>query len=616
MKLLPLDQLGPRELPGHHVRFGFLLPWISADDGNRLFVKIIHEDDQFLQRIPPKRFPLSHSLHPDYGDFWNGEIPIQESDRAIPTSAWGKEGRYVYRYELESPLLTKPLDWIVDPFARESGVGRQSAFTLGYQDHTWGAIEATWKTPALNDLIAYEIMLHEFSVDIKGAFQKLPYLHDLGINCLEIMPVANVDRSIDWGFETIGPFGLDERFGKRKDLQEFIEAAHEHGIAVILDMIYGHTGKHFAYEYVYRKLQYDQNPFMGPFASDMFGPSTDYHRKLTQDFYLTVNHYWLANYHVDGIRYDCVPNYYDGFTGVGYSNLVYNTYKKIKETNGADHWQRFFHHDQINLIQCAEQLERPVEIVEKTYSNCTWQNETLNAATEIVEGQFGGLHNLGMRLGLLGYPEKATHNDDVLTKTALQYLENHDHPRFICLFGTNSLYGDVFKEGKRENWFKLQPYAIGVLLGKGVPMLWQGQEIVENYDVPDRGPARIGTLRPVRWEQFYTDEGQSTIRLYRTLIALRNAENVFRRGNFFFINNWGEHQSKGLLLYKRQLGNKFALVALNFSGDDQTIDYTFEMGGDYHEQLHHEDNLMNLAAGQMQALTIPSNYGRVWLRNT
>lgn len=615
MNLLPLDQLGPRELPGHHVQFGFLLPWVSVNDGNKLFVKIIHEEDQFLQRIPPKRFPLSHSIHPDYGDFWNGEIVIQESDRAIPTSAWGKEGRYVYRYELESPLLTDPLDWIVDPFARENGVGRQSAFTLGYQDHAWGAIEDTWKTPALNDLIAYEIMLHEFSVDIKGALQKLPYLRDLGINCLEVMPVANVDRSIDWGFETIGPFGLDERFGKRKDLQEFVEAAHEQGIAVILDMIYGHAGEHFAYEYVYSKLRYDQNPFMGPFAKDMFGPSTDYRRKFTRDFYFTVNHYWLERYHVDGIRYDCVPNYYDGFTGVGYSNLVYHTYKKIKETNGADHWHRFFHNDQFNLIQCAEQLESPIEIVEKTYSNCTWQNETLNASKGIVNGQFGGLHKLGMQLGLWGYPEKATHNRDVLTKTALHYLENHDHPRFICFFGTNPLYQDVFKEGKRENWFKLQPYAIGLLLAKGIPMLWQGQEIVENYDVPDSGPARIGTLRPVRWEKFYTEEGQSMIQLYRKLIALRKEETVFRNGSFFFINNWDQHQSKGLLLFKRQLEHKFALVALNFSGYNHTIDYMFEIGGDYLEQLHQEDNLLNLAPGQVKAITIPSNYGRVWLVN-
>jgi maltooligosyltrehalose trehalohydrolase len=614
MNLIPLDQLGAHEQPNLHVRFGFLLPWVSAANGNRLFVKIIHEDDQFLQQIPPKRFELSHSLHPVYGDFWSTEVHIQIADRAVPASAWGSKGRYVYRYELESPLLTVPLDWIVDPFAREAGIGRQSAFTLGYQDHVWKMSEESWKTPALKDLIAYEIQLHEFAGDLKGALQRLPYLHDLGINCLEIMPVANVHRSIDWGFETIGPFALDERFGKRKDLQEFIEAAHEQGIAVMLDMIYGHTGEHFAYQYVYSKLNYHENPFMGPFAQDMFGPSTDYQRQFTRDFYLTVNHYWLDRYHADGIRYDCVPNYYDGFTGKGYSNVVFNTYEKIKASNGVGHWQRFFHNNQINLIQCAEQLEVPVEIVEKTYSNTTWQNETLNGAKEVIGGNFGALHNFGMRLGLWGYPEKATHSADVLTKTALQYLENHDHSRFICFFGTHNLYKDVFKEGDRDNWYKIQPYAIGLLLAKGIPMLWQGQEILENYDVPDSGPARIGILRPVRWEYFYTQPGKSMIWLYRKLIAIRNKEEVFRQGSYFFFDNWNQHQSKGLLFFKRQLGNVIALVALNFSDEDHSVHFSFDVGGDFNEQIHGEDHILNVLPGEVRNLAVPSNYGRMWLK--
>ena len=52
MQLLPLDRLGPHELPGNQLQFGFLLPWVSSANGNRLFVKLIHEDDQFLQQVP------------------------------------------------------------------------------------------------------------------------------------------------------------------------------------------------------------------------------------------------------------------------------------------------------------------------------------------------------------------------------------------------------------------------------------------------------------------------------------------------------------------------------------------------------------------------------------
>ena len=613
MKLLPLNELGPRELPNNRVRFGFLLPWVSAANGNSLFVKVIHETDQFLQAILPKRFPLAHSMHPVYGDFWSGEITIDPADRPTPNSAWGTPGRYVYRFELESPLLPHPLDWIIDPYAREYGIGRQSAFTLGYQDHVWGPIEHTWKTPALQDLIAYEIMLHEFATDLQGAYAKLPYLQDLGVNCLEIMPVANVARTVDWGFEPVGPFGLDERFGKRKDLQRFVQAAHEHGTAVILDMIYGHTGRNFAYERVYSKLHYAENPFMGSYAKDMFGPSTDYRREFTRDFFFTVNHYWLDRYHVDGIRYDCVPNYYEGFMDLGYSNLVYHAYQKVKETNGSGHWQRFFHGGGIHLIQCAEQLEGPVEIVEKTYSNCTWQNGTLNAAKDVAAGQFGSLYHLGMQLGLAGYPVQASHGNDTIIKSALQYLENHDHPRFICRFGTRSLYKEVLREGNRENWYKLQPFVIGLLLAKGVPMLWQGQEIVENYDVPDSGPARIGTLRPVRWERFYDTPGKSMIRLFRRLLALRRDQPVFRHGSYYFFNNWAQHQWRGILLFERRHANACALVVLNFSEYDHQVDFAFTQSGDYYEQLHGQDNLLGIPAGATSTLNIPAHYGRVWL---
>lgn len=613
MNLLPLDQLGPRELPGGRVRFGFLLPWVSPADGNAVFVKAIHETDQFLQAVPPMRFPLEHAVHPKYGDFWHGEIPINPADRPTDGAAWGNPGRYLYRFELESPLLSRPLDWIIDPYAREFGVGRQSAFTLGYEDHVWGPVENTWKTPALQDLIVYEIMLHEFAGDLEGARSKLPYLRDLGVNCLEIMPVANVERTVDWGFEPVGPFGVDERFGKRKHLQAFVQAAHEHGIAVVLDMIYGHTGRNFAYERVYKELKYAENPFMGPFAKDMFGPSTDYRREFTRDFFFTANHYWLDRYHVDGIRYDCVPNYYDGVMGRGYANLVYCTYQEVKKTNGSGHWQRFFHSGGIHLIQCAEQLEKPIEIVEKTYSNCTWQNETPAAAEEVAAGRFDRLYDLGMRLGLSGYPADAVHGNDMLDKTALQYIENHDHPRFICRFGADSLYKDVIREGRRENWYKLQPFVIGLMLAKGVPMLWQGQEIVENYDVPDDGPARIGTLRPVRWERFYDHAGQSMIRLFRRLIALRRDEAVFRAGTYHFFDNWNQHQWRGLLLFERRREETRALVALNFSDYGHDVNMAFSRAGEWQEQLHGVDNRSVVADGGMQTANIPSHYGRVWL---
>ncbi|HNY33583.1 MAG TPA: alpha-amylase family glycosyl hydrolase, partial [Methanothrix soehngenii] len=429
MNLLPLGKLGARCTPEGRADFGVFLPWVSDSDGVGLGVKLIHENDQFLQDVPAKTFEMECSIDPNYGEYWHGQVEIDASEKPHKKSAWGKPGRYVYRYFLER-RNNEPIDWIIDPYAREFGIGKLSAFTLGYEPHIWSDEEELWKTPRQEDLIVYELMINEFGGDMRTATRHLEYLQDLGVNCIEIMPVTNISNTTDWGFLPIGYFGVDERFGKRRDMQRLIDSAHQKGIAVILDMVYGHTDSLFPYSYLYREMGFGENPFLGSFAKDLFGESTDFNRALTRDFFYTVNHHWLSTYHVDGFRYDCVPNYWDGPTGLGYANLVYQTYKLVFGMRGSqDHWQRFFEGDEIHLIQCAEQLEEPVEVLDKTYSSSTWQNQTFDAAIAVARAEAselaGRLTYLGHRLGLVGYPAKEKINEDTIQKSALPYIENH-----------------------------------------------------------------------------------------------------------------------------------------------------------------------------------------------
>src|SRR5215475_5427288 len=157
LNLLPLSQLGAIENNGV-MTFGLWLPWVSAADGNNVSVKLIHEADQFLQDVPPREFPLAHSIRAPYGDFWSATVPIVGTPPSVAGSAWGTSGRYLYRNMITNPNVGA-LDWIIDPFAREFGVGKLSAFTLGYQPYAWSAAEAQWKTPPLSDLVIYEVHL-------------------------------------------------------------------------------------------------------------------------------------------------------------------------------------------------------------------------------------------------------------------------------------------------------------------------------------------------------------------------------------------------------------------------------------------------------------------------
>ncbi len=616
MKLVDITSLGARQLSSNEASFGIILPWISPSDGYRLYVKIIHEKDQFLQEIPPLKFELTHGLHPDYGDLWTTQIRLDPSSRPKAKSAWGLPGRYLYRYQLEHSARDLKIDWIVDPFAREFGTGKLSAFTLGYEHYQWSRHEQEWKTPELRDLIIYELMITEFGESLQGAGEKLDYLADLGINCIELMPVFNVSNTVDWGFLPIGYFGVDERFGKRRDMQAFIDAAHRRGIAVIIDAVYGHTDEHFPYFYLYDRLQFKENPFMGPFARDYFGKSTDFSRQFTRDFFYTVNNHWLDCYHVDGFRYDCVPNYWDGPLGKGFANLVYNTYKLTLAKKGANgSWSRFFGNSHtVNLIQCAEQLEAPRQVLEESYANCTWQNLTLDSARAVAKGDTGSLTSLGYVSGLLGFPEERDANNDLIPKTALQYIENHDHSRFLCNFRTIFRENELLGQGDRSLWYRLQPYLIFLFTSKGIPMLWQGQEFGENYYIPEQGLGRVLMFRPVRWDYFYDQPGQKVIALVRKLVRLRKDLVQLRRGAHYFYNDYQAYQSRNVLLFSRCLDENFTLVAINFGRDDQVISFAFPQGGNYLEELHGRDNLSGVQAGVPRDIVVPSNYGRIWSR--
>jgi hypothetical protein len=170
LNLLPIGTLGAVETNGA-VTFGVWLPWVSAADGNSVVVKIVHEHDQFLQGVPPREFPLTHSVRAPYGDFWSGTVPIADTEPAV--LGWGSPGRYVYRYAITNRNVGT-LDWIIDPCAREFGVGKLSAFTLGYQSYIWSEGEAQWRTPPLSDLIMYEVNIAELGCDLERVRAERP----------------------------------------------------------------------------------------------------------------------------------------------------------------------------------------------------------------------------------------------------------------------------------------------------------------------------------------------------------------------------------------------------------------------------------------------------------
>jgi maltooligosyltrehalose trehalohydrolase len=617
MNYLPMNTLGAIEISPKVIQFGIFLPGVDSALGYDVSVKIIHEKDQYLQAAQPAVIAQTHSVDATYGDYWSGQINLNTAPTPAGSTSFGQPGRYVYRYLVHSPTRGD-IDFIIDPFSREVGVGRLSAITVGSTPYAFSANETKWKTPPLKDAIIYELMISEFRDDLGRTIKQLPYLADLGINCIEVMPVSNVLATIDWGYDPIGYFGVAERFGKTSDFQEFVDQCHQNGIAVVIDSVYGHTGSDFAYTQLYGALEGDlPNPFNG--GSGDFGTLNDFSKRLTQDYFYSVNQFWLDTFHVDGFRFDDAPEYWDGPTGSGYANLVYSTYQYVKSKAGAtDHYQRFFDSaGNTNLIQIAEFLPNPPEILYGSYSTGTWQDGTLGAAESCAAGADGAIEQLGVQLGLVGYPTSVTVNADTLPKTALQYIENHDHQRFICNFGTVPVDNDpndvLLQQGDRDGkWFKLQPYLIAVMTAKGTPLLSEGEEFCENYWIPASGYGRVMLYRPMRWNYFYDNDGRPIIRLLRKLTRIRQGGPQFTDGQHYFYNDYNSFNSKGLLAFSRQLGNTFSLIVVNFTDQDQATTFAFPNAADYAEQIEGTQNLVNIAAGALQTLLVPSNYGCIW----
>jgi hypothetical protein len=149
MKLMPYSNLGAKEISENKIHFGILLPGISERDYS-IWVRIIHEDDQFLQEIPTVDFEIKK----DYTDqdYWSADVDIDARDKPHTNSQWGSPGQYIYRLRLRSQDDKIDIDFIGDPFAREFGKGKLSAFTLGYRRHNWSEEEKNWITPSLEEM--------------------------------------------------------------------------------------------------------------------------------------------------------------------------------------------------------------------------------------------------------------------------------------------------------------------------------------------------------------------------------------------------------------------------------------------------------------------------------
>ncbi len=160
-----------------------------------------------------------------------------------------------------------------------------------------------WHGRPLAGSVLYELHVGTFTPEgtFDGVATKLPYLRDLGVDAVELLPVAATAGHRTWGYDGVDLYAVSEDYGGPEGLKRLVDAAHAAGIAVVLDVVYNHLGPSGNYLPEF-------GPYLGQGSSpwgqavNLDGPGSDEVRR----FVLDNARQWFADYHLDGLRLDAV----------------------------------------------------------------------------------------------------------------------------------------------------------------------------------------------------------------------------------------------------------------------------------------------------------------------
>ena len=226
----------------------------------------------------------------------------------------------LYKYEIFS--VSGELQVKTDPYAnafemRPNTAGLAGiAVTHDWQDEQWLEQRNQWDW-LHKPLNIYEIHVGSWKRHPDGHFysyrelaeQLVPYLQEMNYTHVELMPVSEHPLDESWGYQTTGYFAASSRFGSPDDLCYFIDNCHQAGIGVILDWVPAHFPQDsFALAHFDGTALYEhEDPRLG-FHQDWGTHIFNYGRNEVKSFLLSSAHYWLSQFHFDGLRVDAVAS--------------------------------------------------------------------------------------------------------------------------------------------------------------------------------------------------------------------------------------------------------------------------------------------------------------------
>lgn len=400
----------------------------------------------------------------------------------------------------------------IDPYAKEV-TGSIGNGVVHDPHFDWGPEK--FQVPPLPETVLYEMHIGTFNDqqggppgNFKSAIEKLPYLKELGINMIEVMPSMEFAGGFSWGYNPAHLFAIETDYGGPRSFKGFIRAAHGHGIGVILDVVYNHFGPSDLDTWQFDGWSEEGKGgiyFYNDKRSETPWGETrpDYGREEVRRYIRDNTLMWLQKYRVDGLRWDMTAYIRNIF---GKDNDPAND---IPEGWSLMQW--------INA-EIKKRRQDTVIIAEDLQNNPFLTKEEANGGAGF-DAQWDAAFVHPVREAIIATDDQARNMDAVrdaivhhyneMPFQRVIYTESHDE-----VANGKARVPEEISPDHADSWFAKKRSTLGAALvftSPGIPMIFQGQEFLEDDWFHDKDP--------IDWSKKGKHEG--ILKLYRDLIGLR-----------------------------------------------------------------------------------------------
>jgi len=169
--------------------------------------------------------------------------------------------------------------------------------------------DAGWSGIALEEMIIYELHVGTFTSE--GTFEaiipRLKELYEFGINAIELMPIAQFPGNRNWGYDGVFPYAAQHSYGGSEGLKKLVDAAHQQGIAIVLDVIYNHFGPE-------GNCMSEYGSYFTSSYQTAWGDAINFDKEYSygvRNYFIENALYWFETFHIDALRLDASDHIYD-----------------------------------------------------------------------------------------------------------------------------------------------------------------------------------------------------------------------------------------------------------------------------------------------------------------